>query len=220
MAKRILVINPNSDRGVTAAMDRNLDRLRIEGGPAIVCATLDGSPLGIETARHADQVVTPLCELIEREDHQVSAFVIACFGDPGLASAREVTTKPIIGICEGGISSALNFGERYGILTNVAADINPALRYIRGLGLDARLAGIEAAGVAVVDLGDKRHALQPMRDTAQRLKRRGADVLVLGCAGMVNYASELTLETGLEVVDPVFAATGLALTAACARESA
>lgn len=219
MAERILVINPNSDRRVTAAMDRNLARLRVSSGPTIVCTTLDGSPPGIETARHADQVVAPMCELISREDHRVSAFVIACFGDPGLASAREITTKPVIGICEGGITSALNFGERYGVLTNVAADVNPGLRYIRALGLETRLAGIEAAGIAVVDLADKTRARQGMRAAAQRLKDRGAEVLVLGCAGMVDYAGELALEIGLEIVDPVFAATGLAITAACARKT-
>ena len=218
MRKHILVINPNSDRAVTAAMDRNLESLRFNGGPTIVCETLDDAPRGIETARHADQVVEPLGKLIAREDNQVSAFVIACFGDPGLASAREVTTKPVIGICEGGVTSALNYGERFGILTNMPADVNPGLRYLRALGLDARLAGIEAAGIAVVDLADGSRARKGLNAAAHRLKALGADVLILGCAGMVAYASALADETGLEIVDPVHAATGIAIAAASARE--
>ena len=71
MSKHILVINPNSDRAVTAAMDRNLESLRFAGGPSIGCETLPDGPQGIETARHADRVVEPLCELIAREDNRV-----------------------------------------------------------------------------------------------------------------------------------------------------
>ena len=65
MTAQILVINPNSDQSVTAAMDRTLDCLRFAGGPIIRCETLHEAPPGIETARHADQVVAPLCTLIE-----------------------------------------------------------------------------------------------------------------------------------------------------------
>ena len=218
MGKHILVINPNSDRDVTAAMDKSVESLRFAGGPTISCETLEDSPPGIETARHADQVIAPLCELIAREDNRVSAFVIACFGDPGLASARETTAKPVIGICEGGITSAHNCGERFGVLTNLPADINPSLRYIRALGLDARLAGVEAAGIAVVDLADTHRAEKGLSEAAQRLKTAGADVLILGCAGMVAYRPGLAAATGLPIVDPVHAATGLAITAACAAE--
>jgi Asp/Glu/hydantoin racemase len=217
MAERILVINPNSNREVTAAIDRNLESLRFADGPEICCMTLDDAPPGIETARHTDQVVEPLCDLIAREDNRASAFVIACFGDPGLASARETTAKPVIGIGEGGITAALNHGERYGILTNLPEDVNPGLRQIRALGLEARLAAIEAAGIAVVDLDDKAGSRAGLLAAAQRLKEKGAEVIVLGCAGMVPYGPDLATQTGLKVIDPVHAATGAAIV--CVRSA-
>lgn len=211
MGQRILIINPNSDREVTAAIDRRLEGLRFAGGPELSCATLEDAPPGIETMRHIDEVARPLCDLIEREDPKTDAFVIACFGDPAVASARETTRKPVLGIGEGGIAAALNHGARYGIVTNLAGDVNPGLRQIRALGLDARLAGIEAAGIAVVDLADKVRSRSGLLGAAARLKERGADVLVLGCAGMVPYAGELEAETGLKVIDPVFATTAMAI---------
>jgi len=165
----------------------------------------------LETARHIDQVVEPLCDLIAREDNHTSAFVIACFGDPGLASAREATSKPVIGIGEAGIAVALNRGERYGILTNLPEDINPGLRQIRALGLGARLAGIEAAGIAVVDLGDETRARAGLLSAAWRLKEKGAEAVVLGCAGMVPYGPDLETQAGLKVIDPVHAAAGVAI---------
>lgn len=211
MSERILIINPNSDREVTAAIDRRLESLRFAGGPELRCATLENAPPGIETMRHIDEVAGPLCELIAKEEKETSAFVIACFGDPALASARETTAKPVLGIGEGGIAAALNQGAQYGIVTNLVGDVNPGLRQIRALGLDARLAGIEAAGVAVVDLGDKARARSGLLTAATRLKERGADVLILGCAGMVPFAAELEAETGLKVIDPVFSTTAFAI---------
>ena len=220
MEKRILVINPNSDHTVTASMDKNLQSLRFPGGPVVDCATLEHAPPGIETARHVDEVVAPLCELIAREHNHTDAFVIACFGDPGLASARETTPKPVIGICEGGITSALNHGELFGVLTNLPGDVNPGLRQIRALGLNTRLAGIEAAGIAVVDLADATRAPQNLMMAADKLKERGADVVILGCAGMVAYRAVLAQHTGLKIIDPVHAATGLAITAVSAADGA
>ena len=64
MSKRILVINPNSSTGVTDDIDRALDSMRADGGETIECATLAEGPPGIETQRHVDGVVAPLCELV------------------------------------------------------------------------------------------------------------------------------------------------------------
>ena len=47
MADRIVVINQNSTEAVTAAMDRALDPLRMEGGPEIVSVTNPDGPPGI-----------------------------------------------------------------------------------------------------------------------------------------------------------------------------
>jgi Asp/Glu/hydantoin racemase len=41
----------------------------------------------------------------------------------------------------------------------------------------------------------------------------GADVLVMGCAGMARYRGPLEQALGVPVVDPSQAATGMALTA-------
>ena len=211
MSKRILVINPNSDERVTSAMDRSLVSLRFADGPVIDCMTLHGAPLGIETARDVERVVGPLCRLIANEEALTDAFVIACFGDPGLGAARETTSKPVFGIAEAGLSVALNYGERIGVLTNLSADINSTLRQVRTLGIEARVAGVEAVGVAVVDLGNEALARPAMESAGSALKVRGADVLVLGCAGMVPYTEVLEAQTGLKVINPIHVATTLAL---------
>ena len=213
MAQRILVINPNSNREVTAALDRVVDTLRFADGPAIACITLEEGPAGIETQRHVDQVIGPLFALIAREDNASAAFVIACFGDPGLGSALETTTRLVFGICQAGVTTALNHGEKVGILTNIAADVNPGLRQMRSLGLEARIAGIEPIGIPVTGLGEAEPSRKALVAAALRLKDRGAEVLITGCAGMTPYKHDIEAASGLKVIDPTHAAVGMAITA-------
>ena len=101
MPVRILLINPNSSRVVTDLMDRNVEPLRAGGAHRIDCMTLTEGPPGIETPFDIDSVVAPLCRVIAAESDRTDGFVIGCFADPGLYSARETTDKPALGICEG-----------------------------------------------------------------------------------------------------------------------
>ena len=218
MEKHILVINPNSNASMTAAMDRSLDKMRYAGGPKITCVTLAEGPFGIETQRQADEVTVPLCALIDRNKDKYDAFVIGCFGDPGVAAAREITAKPVIGLCEAGVSAALNFCETYGIVTNLASDASGEIRLLRAQGLDARLAGIEAIAVPVTALADTPEIRASAVAAARRLGERGAQGVILGCAGMTAYSRQIREETGLWVIDPVVAAAGLALAAVASLE--
>ena len=63
MGERIVVINPNSSEDVTEGIDAALDGLRLVGGPEIDCLTLADGPPGIESQRHVDGVIVPLCRL-------------------------------------------------------------------------------------------------------------------------------------------------------------
>jgi hypothetical protein len=94
---RVLVINPNSTGAVTQGIDAAIAPFRFADGPAFDCVTLPEGLPGIETQRHVDSVVGPICSLIAREDNAADAFVIARFSDPGLLSARKTTRKPVFG---------------------------------------------------------------------------------------------------------------------------
>src|SRR5579863_8892495 len=88
----IVVINPNSTEAVTAAIDAAMAPLRLAGGPDIVCQTLREGPPGIESQHDADSVIEPLCRAVAAQDNAASAFVIACFSDPG--SIRRARRRP------------------------------------------------------------------------------------------------------------------------------
>lgn len=212
MTDRILVINPNSTQAVTDNISAALDGLRFANGPRIDCATLAEGPPGVESQRDADGVIGPLCKLIEREP--AAAHVIACFSDPGLYSAREVTASPVFGIAQSGFATALTVGERFGVISILSKSIPRHLRYVASLGLTARLAGDRAIEMGVVELQQEDKVMQRMTEVGEQLKRDdGADVLVLGCAGMARYRADLEDRLGLPVIDPTQAAAGQALTA-------
>ena len=80
---RILVINPNSNVTVTKGLEEALKPLDFVDGPEIVCTTLAEGPYGIESQSDVDSVAMPLRRLIE-SDNSASAFVIACYSNPGL----------------------------------------------------------------------------------------------------------------------------------------
>ena len=214
MTERIIVINPNSSVECTAGIDRALDALRLGGGPEIECLTLAEGPPGVETQAQADGVIRPLCCLVAQNDNRAAAFVIACFSDPGLHAARETTRKPVLGIAESGLLTALALGDRFGVIAIRAASLARHQRLIRALGIEARFAGERPVGLGVTDLADETVTRDRMTACGRRLRdEAGADVLVMGCAGMARYRARLEHDTGLPVVDPTQAAVGMAITA-------
>ena len=211
MSARIVVINPNSSEAVTGAIDRAIAPLRMAGGPSIECVTLADGPPGIETQAHVEQVVQPTLRLVRaRED--AAAFVIACFSDPGLHALREATARPVLGIAECGMLFALTLGERFGIVSILAGSVPRHLRYVRQLGLAARFAGDLPIGLGVAELADAGKTLVRLSAIGSELRdHHGADVLVLGCAGMAQYRHQIEHAIGLPVVDPTQAAVTMAI---------
>jgi Asp/Glu/hydantoin racemase len=209
---RILVINPNSTAAVTRAIDDAMAPLRIPGGPEIACLTLEEGPPGVESQTDADSVIRPLCRVIGEQEPNAAAFVIACFSDPGLFSAREATQKPVLGIAECGILTALTLGHRFGVISILARSVPRHLRYIAAMGVNQRLAGDLPIGLGVTELGDGRETLTRMIDVGRRLRdQHGADVLVMGCAGMARYRDDLEDALAIPVVEPTQAAVTMAI---------
>jgi Asp/Glu/hydantoin racemase len=209
---KILVINPNSTEAVTRGIDEACAPLRMPGGPQIEVTTLKEGPPGIETQQHVDGVVFPLLDLVKRADKDCSAFVIACYSDPGLHALREATRKPVLGISECGILTALTLGQKFGVIAILQKSIPRHLRYMGALGVMDRLAGELPVGLPVVELSDEKKTFGRMVEVGRRLREEhGADVVVMGCAGMARYRAPLQREIGLPVVEPTQAAVAMAI---------
>ena len=212
MSDRILVINPNSTQAVTDAMHAACEPLRMSGGPAIECMTLAEGPPGVETQRDADGVIQPLVRTVSQRERDYAAFVIACFSDPGLHAVREVTKKPVLGIAECGILTALTLGSRFGVIAILRQSIARHRRYFAAMGVLERMAGEIPLGIGVTGLADERKTFGAMVETGTRLRdAHGADVVVMGCAGMAQYRDRLQAALGIPVVEPTQAAVAMAI---------
>jgi len=210
--KPIIVINPNSTEAVTAGIDRSIEPLRMVGGPPIECITLEEGPSGIESQEAADSVIIPLCRLIGSRSETASAFVIACFSDPGLHAAREVTRAPVFGIAECAIVTALTRGDRFGILSILQNSIVRHYRLIRAMGLWERCAGDLPIGIGIQGLSDRDRVLEQMISVGKRLKDdHGSAVIIMGCAGMAGYRKDLQDALAIPVIEPTCAAVTMAI---------
>lgn len=212
MSERILVINPNSTEACTDAIDAAMQPLRMDGGPAIECVTMEAGPPGIESQHDSDSIIVPLCDYIHGRGNDAGAFVIACFSDPGLHSARETTDRPVLGIAESAYLTAMTQGEKFGVISILEPSVKRHGRYVRQLGLESRSAGDRAIGLGVVELSDEGRVLDRMIETGRALHDEdGADVLILGCAGMARYRDRVSDGVGIPVVEPTQSAVAMAM---------
>lgn len=212
MNQTLYVINPNSIEAVTDGIEAALAPLRMSDGPKIRCITLKEGPPGIQTQQHIDGLIMPLCNRVKELEPDAAGFVIACFSDPGLYSVREITQKPVMGIAECGVLTALTLGHRFGVISILPTSIPRHLRYFSAMGVTSRLAADLAINIGVLELADKSKTLKSMIEVGKTLRdTHGADVLVLGCAGMASFCDPLQHATGIPVVEPTQAAVSMAI---------
>ncbi|MEQ3711501.1 MAG: aspartate/glutamate racemase family protein [Tateyamaria sp.] len=212
--KTLIVINPNSSQTVTNGIDAAVDPLRRFGIP-IRCLTLAQGPPGIESQRQADLTIAPMLALAA-DQQDAAGYVIACFGDPGLHALRDQTALPVVGIQEASVMTAQTLGQRFGVIAILPTSIPRHLRAFGAMGVLDRLAGDRALGLGVADLADESKSLEAMIATGKRLRDEdGANVLIMGCAGMARYRTPLQEATGLPVVEPTQVAVSAALSQIC-----
>ena len=164
--------------------------------------TLKEGPPGIETQQHVDGSIAPLANWCGSGRSDYSAFVIACYSDPGLYSVREVTNKPVLGIAECGILTALTLGPRFGVIAILQKSIPRHLRYIGAMGVMDRFAGELPVDLAVLELSDEKKTFGRMVEVGPSCDERGADVIVMGCAGMARYRKGLQQESACRWSSP------------------
>ncbi len=209
---RIKVINPNTTLSMTKTIG---DAARAVAGPGveIVAVSPAHGPVSIEG--HYDEAmacVGLLEEVRKGEAEGVDAYVIACFGDPGLDAAREAARGPVIGIAEAAMRAASYLATGFSIVTTLQRTVVIAEHLILKYGLESHCRHVRASEIAVLELEDpKSDAYRRIRDECERaLEEDGSGAIVLGCAGMADLCERLSKELGVPVIDGVAAAVVVA----------
>ena len=207
----IHILNPNSSVTVTEGIDRAVDPMRAVSPVPIRCHRLEAGPPGIETQAHVDGVVAPLLAQAAALESEASAFVVACFSDPGLAALREQSRRPVLGIAESAVLTAMTLGQRFGIVSILSRSIPRHMRFLGAMGVMDRLAADLPLELGVAALADPSVTWARLVAVGQALTGQGAEVVILGCAGMAHYRAALEAELGRPVIDPSQAACAMAI---------
>src|SRR5882672_4287044 len=198
-AAKILIVNPNT----TASMTQTIGA----AAPAaeIVAVTSSMGPASIEGFYDEAFAVPGLIRaLLETPD--ADAGIIACFDDTGLDAARSVARFPVVGICEAALVTAGQLAKRIAIVTTLPRSIVPLEELVRRYGFAER-AKVTACDVAVLDLDKPGSGAEAKLEAEiSRALDKGAEAIVLGCAGMADLAQKLSRKFDVPVVDGVAAA--------------
>jgi len=201
---RIIVINPNTSESMTDHLRRELASIS-GSGVELVCVNPDHGPVSIESAFDEALAIPPTLDLVRGAERDgFDAVVLACFSDPGLEAARELVSIPVVGIGESALHLAAQLGRRFTVLTTIPQRVPCMTEHIARRGLLNRLASVRPLEMSVLELDadSSRTKIRVLAEARAAASEDGADVIVLGCAGLTGSAAEVERELGMTVVDP------------------
>ena len=200
---KALVLNPNTSREMTAEIRETATRVFQDPWACEVLAALAG-PESLESWTDYHLASVCVLPLVEERRGKADGIVLACFGDPGLYLLKEYCDVPVIGIAEASMSLAILLGAKFGILAGMRRAVELMDSMVRTYGLEARYAGTESLKMRVLDFEKKREkTLDRLEKTSLKLRERGAEVLLLGCAGLTGFVDDLQKKVEMPVIDPV-----------------
>ena len=209
----IRLINPNTTASMTASIYRAANDYAAAGTQVSACQP-EAGPVSIES--HFDEAISAVGvaqEVIKGEQEgNIDAYVVACFGDPGLLAARELTRAPVVGIAEAAFHMATLISTRFSIVTTLGRTGIIAEHLLEQYGFRQHCRRIRAAEIPVLDL--EHHPEVAYQRIVQECFRArdedGIGAIVLGCGGMANLTQEISREVGLPGVEGVSAGLKLA----------
>ena len=203
---RVLIINPNSDAGMTSAIQESA-LAYAEGAFEVVTLSTPDAPRFLESYQDEIRCGPGLMKIFRDHEDAYDAFVIACHSDSHLDAARELTLKPVIGIGEASMKLASFLGHNFSVVTTHQHSVPGKLRQVRALHLQDLLVSIRAP-----EDGEEgwTNAELFMELSRRAVEEDGAEVIVLGCAGLSGMDRQIQDTLKVPVLDGVACALILA----------
>ena len=200
---RILIINPNSDDSMTRLI---LESARRCASPdtRVDCVSTPEAPIFIENYLDELQCGPGMVDIGRRESGDYDAFIVACHSDVNLDVLREIIDKPVVGIGQASMHAAAMLGHRFSVIQTTDHSVPMKEDLVRRYGLWEKCASVRAV------VGNSDSLLGAVAEAAQRaVGEDGAEVIVLGCAGLSGLEKEIERRVGVPVVDGVACAVVL-----------
>ncbi|MFI1729649.1 aspartate/glutamate racemase family protein [Streptomyces acidicola] len=206
---RIVVTNCNTTQEMTEEIVRGA-RAAAGPGTTVTGLTPDWGPESAEGWLDSYLSAAAVLDLLRTYEEPYNAVVMAGFGEHGREGARELVDVPVVDITEAAAHFACLLGRRYGVVTTLERSCGQIEDSLETAGVGRNCAAVVGTGLGVLDLGDDRRTEEAFVAAAERAREAGAEVLVLGCAGMTGLQRTVGEKLGLPVVDGVGAAVKLA----------
>jgi len=207
--KRIKVVVPVSSSMWNAPAQLLMDKYK-ETDTEITVVNVSKGPESLECTY--DEVFGEYFTLLEAEKAEEEGFdgvIVYCGSDPGVRAAREKLHIPVVGIGEASYHLACLLGEFFSVITVgppdlVATQCRRVRDHLRVYALEHKCASVRSVAIPVADLESAKKEQERRLLTVGRkaVEEDGADVIVLGCGGMIGVAEQLTKEMGVPVVIP------------------
>lgn len=175
---KILVINPNTSENMTKHIREELGRIkRPDTELTVVCP--EKGPETIESAYDEAYAIPPTLDLVEKANQEgYDAIILACFSDPGLEAAKEISNIPVIGIEEATLHMAAMLGAKFSVMTPRRERIPSKKAHVHMHGLDYFLASVRSLDLSVAETDadpekTKRRVLRGGKESRRRGWRRG-----------------------------------------------
>ena len=214
MTMRIMVINGNTMQAMTEGIHREGSDAA-SPGVEVVTVTPEAGPLTVESFYDDYLAIPGILKEILKHEHEVDAFVIACWGDPGIEAAREITDKPVVGIAEASMYVCNMLAAKWAVATVLHRIKDFVQKTIIktgfSIGPSERCIGVFTTDLTVADTEQLRDAAcDTLEDAGRKAIVMGAEALALGCAGMSGLDVELEARLGIPVIDSVRASVQMA----------
>lgn len=213
---RFLIINPNTSKEMTLSIKETIDAFEKDNSISYDVVMPDFGSESLESFYDYNLAAFGLirylesCSLGKTKDNQYEldydGVLIGCFGEPGLYALREVCNVPVVGIAEASMVLSLSLGAQFSILTASKEAVPMMWDMVRQYALVNRCSSIDAIGISVLDVErDPEQAADALIKVGKSAQERGAESLLLGCAGMTGLGKIVEHELNIPVIDPILA---------------
>jgi len=209
---KLLLLNPNTSTAMTEGMAAAACAVAAPG-TVVVGRQPSFGPASIEGFYDDVFGAAGVAEQVRlARDEAFDAVVIACFGDPGLDAARELTTAPVLGIAEAAFHAASFVATGFSVVTTMTRTCVIAERLVERYGFERTCRGVHGTDIPVLELEACGEETIGQIEAAARRALAGdrSGAIVLGCGGMAALCRTLQERLGVPVIDGVSAAVKMA----------
>ena len=209
---RLLMANCNTTESMTDAIVREATAAA-RPGTHVIGLTPSWGPASCEGWYDSFLSAAAVLETVRAYSEPFDALVMAGFGEHGRQGARELLDVPVVDITEAASQLACLVADRYAVVTSLSRTLPLIEDSLRSAGTWSRCQELLATDQPVLDMEtDPEGTTEAFLLQAKGAISRGAEAIVLGCAGMSHLSERLRSALDVPVIDGVAAAVGIAET--------